>query len=310
MVLKKGAEDLRKAFNARGVYVFVMTPFKMTKNRKGQHEVDLEGVERNIRHFSRVKGAKTMVLCGGSGEFHSLSEGEVREIAQAAVSGAEGRCKIVSGVGGPTPNAVRMAEAAQEAGCDAVLVMPHEGIVKHGERAIYEHHRAISKAIDIGLMPFRAPHQLLSIDLVKRLAGVANVIAIKEESGAVDWVRTGVRVTGGGVPFITGGSENMIPYYYLAGAVGFTTGMANLTLLQSARLHGAAIRRDWRRAMEWRDYFEPLTEARRELGTPMLKGGLEMMGLAGGPVRATGAVLDAAGRRRVRKMMKAKGLLL
>lgn len=309
MALKKGAGDLRRAFNARGVFVFVMTPFKMTKDRKGQYEVDLEGVERNIRHFSRVAGEKVMVVCGGSGEFHSLSPSEVIAVAQAAVAGAGGRCKVVCGVGGPTKNAVQMAEDAQEAGCDAVLVMPHDPIVSRGEKAIWGRHLAISKAIGIGLMPFRAPKQLLSIDLVRRLSGVQNVVAIKEESGAVDWVRTGVRVTCGGVPFITGGSENMIPYYYLAGAVGFTTGMANLTLPQSAQLHRAAIRKDWGRAMAWRDYFEPLTDLRRELGTPMLKGGLEMMGLAGGPVRATGAVLDAAGRRQVRKLLKEKGLL-
>lgn len=309
MPLKKRAGNLRRAFNARGVFVFVMTPFRMTKDRQGRYEIDLPGVERNIRHFSRVDGEKTMVVCGGSGEFHSLSPSEVAAVAQAAVSGAEGRCKIVCGVGGPTKNAVQMARAAQQAGCDAVLVMPHPAVVKRGEKAIYEHHRAISKAIHIGLMPFRAPHQLLSIDLVKRLSGLPNTVAIKEESGAVDWVRTGRRVTGNGVPFITGGSENMIPYYYLAGAVGFTTGMANLTLNQSVQLHDAAIARDWDRAMEWRDYFEPLTDTRRELGTPMLKGGLEMMGLAGGPVRATGAILDAAGRRRVRRLLKEKGLL-
>ena len=306
---RQRAGDLRRAFDARGVFVFVMTPFRMTKDRRGQYEVDLEGVERNIRHFSRVEGEKVMVVCGGSGEFHSLSPSEVIAVAQAAVAGAGGRCKVVCGIGGPTKNAVQMAVDAQEAGCDAVLVMPHDPVVGRGEKAIWAHHLAISKAVGIGLMPFRAPKQLLSIDLVRRLSGVQNVVAIKEESGAVDWVRTGVRVTCGGVPFITGGSENMIPYYYLAGAVGFTTGMANLTLPQSAQLHGAAIRKDWDRAMAWRDYFEPLTEMRRELGTPMLKGGLEMMGLAGGPVRATGAVLDAAGRRRVGKMMKEKGLL-
>jgi len=135
------------------------------------------------------------------------------------------------------------------------------------------------------------------------------VVAIKEESGAVDWVRTGRRVTEDSVPFITGGGENMVPYYYLAGAVGFTTGMANLTLPMSIKLHNAAISGRWKRAMELRDGFEALTEMRRELGTPMLKAGLEMMGLAGGPVRATGARLDRQARSRVRRLLKAKGLL-
>jgi dihydrodipicolinate synthase/N-acetylneuraminate lyase len=85
--------------------------------------------------------------------------------------------------------------------------------------------------------------------------------------------------------------------------------MANLTLAQSIALHQAALAGDWDRAMSWRDYFDPLSEMRGRLGTPMLKGGLEMMGLAGGPVRDTGAVLDAAGRRQVRRILREKGIL-
>ena len=202
-----------------------------------------------------------------------------------------------------------MAQAIQETGVDAVLVMPHEAVSRRGDRAIWERHRAINRSLDIGFLPFRAPRQLLSIDLVKRFAEVPNVVAIKEESGAVDWVRTGCRVTGNAVPVITGGGEIMVPYYYLAGAVGFTTGLANLTLAKSIELHEAGIAKDWDRTMLGRDYFEPITGMRGKLGTPMLKAGLEMMGLAGGPVRATGAVLDASGRRKVRALLKERGLL-
>ncbi len=101
----------------------------------------------------------------------------------------------------------------------------------------------------------------------------------------------------------------MVPHYYLAGAVGFTTGMANLTLPKSIAFHDAAIEERWADAMLIRDYFHPLTGMRGELGTPMLKAGLEMMGLAGGPVRATGDMLDAAGRRRVKRFLKQKGVL-
>jgi 4-hydroxy-tetrahydrodipicolinate synthase len=301
--------DLRRVFAARGVFVFAMTPFKTTRNRQNKLEPDLAGMERNTRYFARVPGEKMLVICGGSGEFHSLSAAEAIAVAGAAVAGAEGRCKVIAGVGGPTRNAVRMAEQAQEAGADAVLVMPHPPEVKRGEGILWERHRAISRAIDIGLLPFRSGAQLLSPRLIERFSRLDNVVAIKEESNAVDWVRTGVRLTGGKLPIITGGSENMVPYYYLAGAVGFTTGMANITLARSIDLHDAAINRDWDKAMEWRDYFEPLTNLRGELGTPMLKGGLEMLGLAGGPVRDTGATLDRTGRRKVGRLMREKGLL-
>jgi dihydrodipicolinate synthase/N-acetylneuraminate lyase len=312
------ASDLRQSFNARGVYVFVMTPMKLSKTRQGKYEVNLEGMEGNIRHFAGIKGDKTMVICGGSGEFYSLSASEVREIGAAAVEGAQGRCQIVSGIGGSTRSAVKMAASAQEVGCDGVLVMPHDPIVARGEKKIWEHHQTIGQAIDIGYLPFRAPRQLISIGLVRKFAGQKKVVAIKEESGAIDWVRTGRIATDHSVPIITGGGENMVPYYYLAGAVGFTTGMANLTLPKSIQLHNAAIKSRWKSAMEQRDYFESLTALRSELGTPMLKSGLEMMGLAGGPVRDTraqystteaGHILDTTGRRRVRSLLKKKGVL-
>ena len=89
MARKKGTE-LRKAFRAGGVYVFVMTPMATTRNRRGDLEVDLAGVEKNTAHFAGVPGEKTFVVCGGSGEFYSLTPGEVTDIAAAAVAGASG----------------------------------------------------------------------------------------------------------------------------------------------------------------------------------------------------------------------------
>jgi len=301
--------SLRKKFDAKGVYVFVMTPFKTSTDARGRHPVDLNGVEGNVRSFSSVRGEKTMVLCGGSGEIDSLSPGEIVDVSAAAVAGASGRCKVVCGVRGPNPTAVKIARGVEDAGADALLVMPHAPIVKKGDAAIWDRHRQIAKAVDLGFLPFRAPTQTLSIDLVKRFSKLPQVAAIKEESGAVDWVRTGCHVTGNAIPFITGGGENMVPYYYLAGAVGFTTGMANLTLPLSIKLHNASLAGRWKQAMTLRDEFEPLTEMRQVLGNAMLKAGLEMMGLAGGPIRATGQRLDRSDRAKVRRLLRAKGIL-
>jgi len=301
--------SLRSDFNARGVYVFVMTPFKSAMDAKGRYPVDLRGLERNISAFASVPGDKTMVVCGGSGEIHALSPSETVDITSAAVAGAADRCPVVCGVRGPDGQAARTASRLQEAGANALLVMPHEPVVRRGDKALWQRHQTISKSIDIGFLPFRAPAQTLSIGLVEKFARLKKVVAIKEESGAVDWVRTGRRVTNDTVPFITGGGENMVPYYYLAGAVGFTTGMANLTLPWSIKLHDAAIRGRWKEAMKMRDRFEPLTVLRQELGNGMLKAGLEMSGLAGGPIRSTGARLSSTERTRVRRLLTSNNLL-
>ena len=309
----------RRSTAARGVHVFVMTPMKTALNRKGAYRIDPAGMEKNARHFAGIRGRKTLVICGGSGEFYDLSPSEIKELAAAAAVGVQGSCRIVCGIGWSTGKAVKMAEDAQDAGCDALLVMPHDPVVARGEAAIWRRHQDIARAVDIGVIPFRAPRQLLSINLVKRFSRLENVVAIKEESNAVDWVRTGARAVNGRVPIITGGGENMAPYYYLAGAGGFTTGMANLTLPTSIQMHNAGMRRRWKAAMDLRDWFEPLTSLRGELGTPMLKAGLEMMGLAGGPTRGaaqaqpaatqSGVILGARDRARVRSLLKKKGVL-
>ena len=110
MAARSSVATLRKRFAARGVFVFVMTPFKHTTNRKGKFEPDLEGIEGNARYFSHIKGDKTLVICGGSGEFGSLSSAEVIALGQAAATGAEGRCNVVVGIGvhGPGSSSSRL----------------------------------------------------------------------------------------------------------------------------------------------------------------------------------------------------------
>jgi hypothetical protein len=61
--------------------------------------------------------------------------------------------------------------------------------------------------------------------------------------------------------------------------------------------------------MAWRDYFEPLSDLRKELGNAMLKTGLELLGLSGGPIRATGKQLSPTERRRVQRLLKQQGVL-
>ena len=78
--------------NAQGVFVFVMTPMKTALNRQGVYRIDTAGLEKNARYFAGIRGRKTLVICGGSGEFYALSPSEVRDLAAAAVAGARGKC--------------------------------------------------------------------------------------------------------------------------------------------------------------------------------------------------------------------------
>jgi 5-dehydro-4-deoxyglucarate dehydratase len=296
--------DLKECL--KGIHIFAITPFIMTDDQTPP--VDYEGVKKNARFFAALEGERVITVCGGTGEFHSLTETENREIVAAAASEVKGKSPLISGIGGATESAIRMATAAAEAGSDVVLVMPCEEIIEKGEPAIFQHHAAIAAAVDIGLMPYRHKNSPFSIDLVLRFLEIPNVVALKDESGDINWFRDMILATEKQLPGITG-SEMLAPYYYLAGGSGITTGMACLTPRLSLEQYRAAAKGDYHGALRIRDKLAPITKFRSQTGNTMLKAGLEMMGLAGGPIRETKAVISDEDRKTLRKLLVELGVL-
>lgn len=289
----------------KGACIFAITPFKVLDD--GSTVVDEEGVGRNTAFFASPKGPHVIVVCGGTGEVRSLSPEEVSTVVRNA-SPYKGDTLLVSGVRGDTDLAVQMARFVEKAGADVVLVMPEPSIVEQGEEAIYAHHTAIAEAIDIGVMPFRNSASTLSVHLAKRLDRIPNVVALKDEAGDLDLFRKTVVATEGKLPCIMGG-EMLAPYYFLAGAKGVTTGVANLLPHLSIALCEAGLAGDYEKAQEIRDILVPITELRGRAGNTMLKGGLELLGLAGGPIRDTGAVITDEHREELRAILEGFGVL-
>ena len=291
-------DDLKECI--KGIHIFAITPFKMTDDEVPP--VDYEGVKKNARFFASVEGERVITVCGGTGEFHSLTEEENRKIVEAAASEAKGKSPLISGIGGNTESAIKMAKAAQEAGSDVVLVMPCEEIIEKSEDAIFQHHAAIAEAVDIGMIPYRNKNSLFSIELILRFLEIPNVVALKDESGDINWFRDMIVATEERLPGITG-SEMLAPYCYLAGSSGITTGLACLVPHISLEQYRAATKGDYRGALRIRDKLAPITKFRAKTGNTMLKAGLEMMGFAGGPVRETKAVMDDEDRKILRKLL-------
>ena len=289
----------------KGAFIFAITPFKVLDD--GGTVVDEEGVQRNTTFFASQEGPHVIVVCGGTGEIRSLSPEEVTTVVRNA-SSHKGDTLLVSGIRGDTEQAVRMARAIEEAGADVVLVMPEPAVVEQGEEAIFAHHAAIAEAVQIGVMPFRNGASMLSVDLVKRLDKIPNVVALKDEAGDLDLFRKTVVATEGRLPCIMGG-EMLAPYYFLAGAKGVTTGVANLLPHLSIALSEAGLAGDYEKAQEIRDILVPITELRGRAGNTMLKGGLELLGLAGGPIRDTGAAITEEHRKELRVILKGFGVL-
>ena len=87
--------------------------------------------------------------------------------------------------------------------------------------------------------------------------------------------------TKGSVTVVCGGGEGLAPYYFLAGAKAFTTGVANLVPHLSLELYQAAVEKEWDKVLAIQAKLKPLAKLRRKPGRmiPVIKEGLRMMGL-------------------------------
>ena len=100
-----------------GVLFFPVTPF----TAEGTVDVDL--LKEHISSRLPFGPGGVFPACG-TGEFHALSIEEVRTVVAAAVEAVAGKVPVVAGAGGPLGHAIAAARAAEEAGADALLVLP------------------------------------------------------------------------------------------------------------------------------------------------------------------------------------------
>ena len=125
-----------------GVYTALFTPY--TRDNR----INVEMVGRMV-DYGLANGIRGFYLTGGTGEGLLLSKDERALVYRAAAKAAKGRAKLIAHVGCVnTDDAVWLARAAADAGCDWVSSVPP---VYYGQKPddIYNHYRMISEATDL-----------------------------------------------------------------------------------------------------------------------------------------------------------------
>jgi dihydrodipicolinate synthase/N-acetylneuraminate lyase len=288
-----------------GISLFAMTPMRL---REGRAEVDYDGFARNMRFYVGHKGTYTLAVCGAVGEYFALTPEERQRLFTIAAAEKSGRLLVAGASGDTSREAIANAQAAEKAGADVALLLPSETIGKGGDAAMRTHFLDVARAIGIGVIPYRSPHTLFSIETVEALLAQPNILAVKEQTGDLRFIREAAVRTKNRIPLVPA-HERMAPFNYLAGASGMTSGHANYTASRSIELW------EWLRAgrtedaMALADKFAELDRLRATYGDVLLKAGLELRGLAGGPLRLKPAPLPADGRQALERAMRDLGVL-
>ncbi|WP_261180137.1 4-hydroxy-tetrahydrodipicolinate synthase [Anaerobacillus sp. CMMVII] len=166
------------------VVTAMVTPFDLN----GQ--IDFEKTTELIEHLLR-NGTDALVVAGTTGESPTLSTNEKIALFEHTVKVVAGRIPVIAGTGSNnTTGSMELTKAAENVGVDGImLVAPYYN--KPSKNGMYEHFKAIAEVTSLPVMLYNIPGRStvnMSVELVKELSEIKNIVAMKEASGNLDQI--------------------------------------------------------------------------------------------------------------------------
>jgi 4-hydroxy-tetrahydrodipicolinate synthase len=283
-----------------GVAVTLATPF--TDDRM---EVRYDELRTNARYLVDA-GIPTLIPCGNTGEYYSLSFNERRRIVEETVASVDSDAAVVPGAGGSTKEVVELVSQYESAGADGVMIMHpnHTYIHRKGLREYYE---TIAANTDLGVVLYKRGPELTD-ELLVELSDVKNIVGVKYAVNDVNAFSGTLEVASGDVVWSNGIAERFALSFAIEGADGFTSGIGAFVPELPLALDEAIRDGEWDRARRLRELARPYEDLRESSGpdnpftaannVPAIKHGLGLAGLYGGPVREPLTALSEEDKRR------------
>ncbi len=203
-----------------GVYSAITTKLDNDQN------VDLDAVKADV-DFQIGAKVHGVVVCGSLGEASTLTADEKIDILKAAKDASDGRAPIILTISeDSTRAAVKVAERAEAAGADGLMVLPAMRYVAT-PREIIAHYRAMAKASGLDIMLYNNPVAYamdITPDMFAELADEPKFVAIKESSGDVRRLTDLHNVVGDRYQVFTG-VDDLAMESLMLGAVGWVAGL-------------------------------------------------------------------------------------
>src|SRR5207247_4257058 len=239
----------------RGSFTALVTPFK-------NGSLD-EAAFRGLVSWQIAEGTHGLVPVGTTGESPTLSHDEHKSVVEWCIDEAKGRAPIIAGAGSnSTKEAVELAEHAEKAGADAVLlVTPYYN--KPTQEGMYQHFKAIDDAIGIPIIIYNIPSRSvidMSVDTMTRLFELDNIAGVKDATANVVRVSQQRAAMGEGCNQLSG--EDATALGFMAhGGHGCISVTSNVAPRLCAEFQGACLRGDYRGALSVQDKLMPLHTA-------------------------------------------------
>ncbi|WAC06031.1 MAG: 4-hydroxy-tetrahydrodipicolinate synthase [Methanoregula sp.] len=289
-----------------GVLPAIITPFK----RNSAMDLDTRGLVGNLE-FLLSQGIHGVVPCGSTGESATLSFEEHEKVIEITIDKVNGKIPVLAGTGSNnTAEAVRLTKAAKDSGADGVLVIsPYYN--KPNRAGLIKHYTKLAD-LDIPVVMYNVPGrtgQNLEPDLVAELARHPNIVAIKEASGNISQISRIIEDTQDEDFAVISGDDNMTLPIMALGGTGVISVAANVDPKRMVIMCEAMKKGDLKKALAVHYALSPLLRAMFIDTNPIpVKKAVELIGMAGGPVRLPLDDLDEKKTAQLQAVLTSSGV--
>jgi 4-hydroxy-tetrahydrodipicolinate synthase len=206
-------------------------------------------------------GCTGLVMLGSLGEGATLENSEKVDILKTAVRVAQGKVPVVAAISSlSTANAVRLAKEAEQAGCQALMVLPPY-VYTSDWREMKNHVSTIIAATRLSCMLYNNPiaykTDFLPSEIAELATEHANLHAVKESSADVRRVSAIREVLGDRLEIFVGVDDALVEGV-TAGAKGWIAGLVNAFPAESVKLFQLAQAGKREEAFDLYRWFLPL----------------------------------------------------
>ena len=282
-----------------GVCTALVTPFLENRVNYPMLEILLQ---RQLE-----AGIRAIVLCGTTGEASTLSDGEKIEMIRRGKNFVGKRCKIIAGTGSnDTSHAVRLSQAAESAGADALLVVsPYYN--KATTEGLVAHYMAIAGSVKIPVILYNVPSRTgldVPVSVYQQLSLVPNIVGVKEANTDIRKIMKIRRTCGQDFAVWSGNDDMTVPVVSLGGR-GVISVLSNVCPVEMAAMTNAALDGDFDSAAALQLELDPLSEALFSEVNPIpVKAAMKLIGYDCGGCRLPLTELDQTNLQRLQELFR------
>jgi 4-hydroxy-tetrahydrodipicolinate synthase len=288
----------------RGSFTALVTPFK-------NGSVDQEAF-RALVEWQIEEGTNGLVPVGTTGESPTLSHDEHKQVVEWCIGQARKRVPVIAGAGSnSTKEAIELAQHAEKAGADAVLVVtPYYN--KPTQEGLYQHYKAINDAIGIPIIIYNIPARSIidmSVETMARLFELKNIAGVKDATA--NMTRVSQQRTAMGPDFNQLSGEDITALGFMAhGGHGCISVTSNVAPRLCAEFQAACLKGDFATALTLQDKLSPLhINLFIETSPAPIKYALSLIGKCANTVRLPLVPASEKAQAAVRQAMVHAGLL-